>query len=55
MIVPPQRLVVSGLRFIPSRLVGRQAFTGRFRVTDTRGYVLRSALLYARVRVARRS
>jgi hypothetical protein len=47
MILPPQRLVISGVRLIPSRLVGRQAFTGRFRVTDTRGYVVRGALLYA--------
>jgi hypothetical protein len=47
MIVPPQRLVISGLRFVPTRVVGRQAFIGRFRVTDTRGYVVRGALLYA--------
>jgi hypothetical protein len=47
MIVPPQRLVISGVRFIPARVIGRQAFVGRFRVTDTRGYVVRGALLYA--------
>jgi hypothetical protein len=47
MIVPPQRLVISGVQFIPGRLQGRQAFTGRFRVTDTRGYVVRGALVYA--------
>jgi hypothetical protein len=47
MIVPPQRLVISSVQFIPSRLQGRQAFTGRFRVTDTRGYVVRGALIYA--------
>ena len=47
MIVPPQRLVISGVRFIPSRVHGRQAFTGRFRVRDTRGYVVRGALMYA--------
>jgi len=47
MIASPQRLVVSGVRFVPARLVGRQAFIGRFRVTDTRGYVVRGALVYA--------
>jgi hypothetical protein len=46
-IVSPQRLVISGVQFIPSRVVGRQAFTGRFRVTDTRGFVVRGALVYA--------
>jgi len=47
MIAPPQRLVISGVRFIPARLAGRQAFVGRFRVTDTRRFVVRGALLYA--------
>jgi hypothetical protein len=47
MILPPQRLVISGIQFVPARLLGRQAFTGRFRVTDTRGYVVRGALVYA--------
>jgi hypothetical protein len=47
MVIPPQRLVISGVRFVPPRVVGRQAFTGRFRVTDTRGYVIRGALVYA--------
>ena len=37
MIAPPQRLVISGVQFVPARVVGRQAFIGRFRVTDTRG------------------
>jgi hypothetical protein len=46
-ILPPQRLVISRVRFIPARLQGRQAFTGRFRVTDTRGFVVRGALVYA--------
>jgi hypothetical protein len=46
-IVPPQRLVISRVQFIPAVLRGRQAFTGRFRVTDTRGFVVRGALLYA--------
>jgi hypothetical protein len=47
MIAPPQRLVISGVQFIPARLIGRQAFIGRFRVTDTRGYVVRGTLVYA--------
>jgi hypothetical protein len=41
----PDRLVLSGLQFTPSVLRSRQAFTGRFRVTDTRGYVVRDALV----------
>ncbi len=43
----PQQLVISGVSFIPKRLTSRQAFVGRFRVTDTRGYVIRGALVYA--------
>jgi hypothetical protein len=37
----PDRLVVSGVEFRPTILRSRAAFTGRFRVTDTRGYVVR--------------
>src|SRR4029453_15388956 len=33
----PQRLVISGVEFAPRALTSRQPFTGRFRVTDTRG------------------
>jgi hypothetical protein len=47
MVAPPQRLVVSGVVFVPNRLHSRNAFVGRFRVTDTRGYVIRDALVYA--------
>jgi hypothetical protein len=43
----PQRLIISSVRFAPSRLTSRTAFTGRFRVSDTRGYVIRGALVYA--------
>jgi hypothetical protein len=43
----PQRLIISGVSFVPSHLTSRQAFTARFRVTDTRGYVIRGALVYA--------
>jgi len=41
----PDRLVISGVEFVPSVLRSRQAFTGRFRVTDTRGYVVRDAIV----------
>jgi hypothetical protein len=41
----PDRLVLSGLQFTPSVLRSRQPFTGRFRVTDTRGYVVRDAVV----------
>jgi hypothetical protein len=47
MIAPPQRLVISNVRFTPTRIIGRQVFVGRFRVTDTRGNVVRGALVYA--------
>jgi fibronectin-binding autotransporter adhesin len=42
----PARLIVSGVSFTPSRLTSRAAFTARFRVTDTRGYAVRGALVY---------
>jgi hypothetical protein len=41
----PYRLVLSGLQFAPSVLRSRAAFTGRFRVTDTRGYAVRDAIV----------
>jgi hypothetical protein len=41
----PQRLVISGVEFAPRVLTSRQSFTGRFRVTDTRGYVVRDAVV----------
>ena len=41
----PNRLVVSGVEFAPSVLRSRQPYTGRFRVTDTRGYVVRDAIV----------
>jgi hypothetical protein len=47
LVLPPQRLVISGVGFVPTRLHTRAAFIGRFRVTDTRGYVIRGALVYA--------
>jgi hypothetical protein len=41
----PDRLVLSGLQFTPTVLRSRQPFTGRFRVTDNRGYVVRDAIV----------
>jgi hypothetical protein len=41
----PERLVISGVEFAPRVLTSRQSFTGRFRVTDTRGYVVRDAVV----------
>jgi len=41
----PHRLVVSGVEFAPGILRSRQAFTGRFRITDTRGYYVRDAIV----------
>jgi hypothetical protein len=41
----PQRLVISGVEFAPRVLTSRQSFTGRFRVTDTRGYIVRDAVV----------
>jgi hypothetical protein len=37
--------VLSGLQFTPTVLRSRQTFTGRFRVTDNRGYVVRDAIV----------
>jgi hypothetical protein len=41
----PHRLVVSGVEFAPTILRSRSPYTGRFRITDTRGYVVRDALV----------
>jgi hypothetical protein len=42
----PQRLIVSGVQFEPLVVRSRSPFTARFRVTDTRGFVVRGALVY---------
>jgi len=42
----PQRLIVSGVEFQPLVVRSRDPFTARFRVTDTRGLVVRGALVY---------
>ena len=44
---PPQRLVLSGVSFTPGRLTSTAQFSARFRVTDSRGYAVRDALVYA--------
>jgi hypothetical protein len=44
-VTQPHRLVLSGLQFTPTVLRSRQPFTGRFRVTDNRGYVVRDAIV----------
>jgi len=42
----PNRLVISQVQFDPTVIRSRSPFTGRFRVTDTRGFVVRDALVY---------
>ena len=47
-VAPPHRLIVSRLRFRPNPLRFRDdLITARFRVTDTRGFVVRGALVFA--------
>jgi hypothetical protein len=43
---PPHRLVISGVSFSPNPVRSRTPFTGRLRVTDTRGYVVRGATVF---------
>jgi hypothetical protein len=43
----PNQLVISGVQFVPPRLHSRQAFIGRFRVSDARGNLVRGAIVYA--------
>lgn len=45
-VTPPHRLVISSVQFNPPVVRSRVPFTGRFRVTDTRGFVVRDALVY---------
>jgi hypothetical protein len=42
----PNRLVISQVQFNPTVIRSRAPFTGRFRVTDTRGFVVRDALVF---------
>jgi hypothetical protein len=41
----PERLIIDGVKFSPTRLTNRNAFTGQFRVSDTRGNVVRDVLV----------
>jgi hypothetical protein len=41
----PERLIIDSVRFTPGRLNNRAPFVGRFHVADTRGYVVRDALV----------
>ena len=41
----PNRLIISGVEFAPSVIRSRAPYTGRFRVTDTRGYIVRDAIV----------
>lgn len=43
----PQRLVIDGVQFQPKSLATRAPFLARFHVSDTRGYAVRDALVYA--------
>jgi hypothetical protein len=41
----PERLIIDSVKFTPSRLSSRAPFTGRFHVADTRGFVVRDAVV----------
>jgi hypothetical protein len=41
----PERLIIDSVQFTPGRLSSRAGFVGRFHVADTRGYVVRDALV----------
>jgi len=43
----PDRLVISSVSYSPNPVRGRTSFQGDFRVTDSKGYVVRGALVYA--------
>jgi hypothetical protein len=46
-VAPPQRLVIGQLAFSPNPLRSREALiTARFRIADTRGYIVRGALVF---------
>ena len=46
-VTPPHRLVISRVQFDPPVVRSRRPFLGRFRITDTRGFVVRDVLVYA--------
>ncbi|MDX6514183.1 MAG: hypothetical protein QOE36_3687, partial [Gaiellaceae bacterium] len=43
---PPNRLIISSVKFSPSPIRSRAAFSARFRVSDTRGFLVQGALVY---------
>jgi hypothetical protein len=43
----PDRLIVDRVQFTPNPLQSRRAFTARFHVTDSRGFAIQGALVYA--------
>ena len=43
----PARLVVNDIQFAPSPIRSRNPFQARFRVLDTRGFVVRDAIVFA--------
>lgn len=43
----PDRLIIDNLRFTPNPLRSRGAFVARFHVSDTRGFSIQGALVYA--------
>jgi hypothetical protein len=45
-VVLPDRLVISSVSFTPRRLTSRAPFQARVRISDTRGNVVRDALVY---------
>lgn len=47
MVNPPQRLVIDRVRFSPQPLGARRPLTGRFHVSDTRGFSVQGALVFA--------
>lgn len=46
-VTPPERLVVSDIQFSQMPIRSRNPLQARFRVKDTRGFVVRDALVYA--------
>ena len=45
----PNRLVIDNLKFTPNPLSSRSSFVARFHVSDTRGFSIQGALVYALV------
>lgn len=45
-VTPPERLIVQGIQFAQSPIRSRNPQQARFRIEDTRGFVVRDALVY---------